>query len=91
MRLVALSGCALLHVSTISVLGDGDDEGEGDESNPGSARLVSEKEGYASSKWVAEERVRRAFAAGIVKAACIVRPGLIGFDGATGSANLSDW
>jgi len=74
----------LHYVSTISVINNGD------ENTIESPDILDNMGGYAQSKWVAEGRVRAAAAKGLLPAT-IHRPGLIGPDTWTGSANTNDW
>lgn len=75
----------ILYISTISVL-----EGNETEDCQGVREYIEERAGgYASSKFVAEQRLRRL--SEYFGTVTIVRPGLIGYDTRSGSANRSDW
>ena len=78
----------IIYVSTISVVdADATEETVGDEA------YINRSGGYAQSKWVAEMRLRHlaATSQSPFRTVTIVRPGLIGFDTRSGSANTTDW
>ena len=79
-----------IYISTISVLDDASMLNEG----AGSIEYITSEAagGYSQSKWVAEMRLRNySQVRKIFRTLTIIRPGLIGFDSRTGSANRSDW
>ncbi|MCB9797022.1 MAG: amino acid adenylation domain-containing protein [Alphaproteobacteria bacterium] len=81
MRLCALSGARLQHISTTDVIPyvRAAERGEG-------AAAPSASAGYAASKWVAEQRVRAAAARGL--RATVIRVGLVGGDADEGALPL---
>ena len=76
------------YVSTISVLDD-----DGTEADDGDEEYIRHSGGYAQSKWVAEKRLRNLAVEqpDLFSSVTIVRPGLVGFDTRSGSANRTDW
>lgn len=75
----------LYHISTIAILGHSGIVTESPQIPPTALPLLT---GYAQSKWVAENLVHRAFAAGL--RGCVFRPGTISGHSATGKCNPLD-
>lgn len=66
---------------------------DGTEADDGDESYIRHSGGYAQSKWVAEKRLRNLAAEqpDLFRSVTIVRPGLVGFDTRSGSANRTDW
>jgi phthiocerol/phenolphthiocerol synthesis type-I polyketide synthase C len=86
-QLALAGGMRFVHISSLSVFSLHHFAGSAEERTPDPRVLIN---GYARSKWVAEQLVWKA-GKELELAVAVVRPGRIMGDSSTGAANLKDW